>query len=334
MHYETSWKTLNVRDFIQMIFGSDIVMWLQMTEIMNESKSLVFTGHSIGGAIASLSALWLLSFLGNTSLSTAVFCITFGSPMLGNESLSRAILHERWGGNFYHVVAQHDIVPRLLFAPTPPFILQLHSFFKSLQFSLTTPYNAQLAVQLSDENKAELFHTVLACLRASSSGVSDLEGGPFWPFGSYMFCTDRGSICMDNATAIVKLLYLMLATGSPNSCIEDHLKYDEYVTRACWQFLMRTSFIEGSSTESSYEAGIALALNSAGINSHVKSITTWHPYLSSLKFVSFHLVRFTLYIKLITVLKLCYYLASISISVVWQQKSSRDSLVCSLLANN
>lgn len=287
-----------------------------MTEIMNESKSLVFTGHSIGGAIASLSALWLLSFLGNTSLSTAVFCITFGSPMLGNESLSRAILHERWGGNFYHVVAQHDIVPRLLFAPTPPFILQLHSFFKSLQFSLTTPYNAQLAVQLSDENKAELFHTVLACLRASSSGVSDLEGGPFWPFGSYMFCTDRGSICMDNATAIVKLLYLMLATGSPNSCIEDHLKYDEYVTRACWQFLMRTSFIEGSSTESSYEAGIALALNSAGINSHVKSITTWHPYLSSLKFVSFHLVRFTLYIKLITVLKLCYYLASISISVV------------------
>ncbi|CAI9763390.1 unnamed protein product [Fraxinus pennsylvanica] len=240
----------------------------KMTEIMNESKSIVFTGHSMGGSLASLSALWLLSCLGNTSLSTAIFCITFGAPMLGNESLSRAILHERWGGNFYHVVAQHDIVPRLLFAPTIPFIVELHAFFKSLQFSLTTPYYEQLAVQLSDENKAELFRTVLACLEASSRALNNQERVPFWPFGSFMFCTDKGSICVDNATAIVKLLYLMLATGSPSSCIEDHLKYDEYVTRACWQYLMKTSFMEGSSTESSYEAGVALALNSAGISSH------------------------------------------------------------------
>ncbi|KAL2504695.1 Lipase-like PAD4 [Abeliophyllum distichum] len=240
----------------------------KMSELVNESKSLVFTGHSVGGAIASLSALWLLSSLPKTSISTAVFCITFGSPMLGNESLSRAILHERWGGNFYHVVGQHDIVPRLLFAPSSPFIPQLHSFYQSRHLSLTTPYHAQLAVQLSNENKTELFHTVLAGLEGNSRGVSDLERSPFWPFGSYMFCTDRGSICMDNATAIVKLLYLMLATGSPTSCIEDHLKYNEYVGRSCLQYLMRTSFTEGSSIESSYEAGIALALQSAGINSH------------------------------------------------------------------
>ncbi|GER49689.1 alpha/beta-Hydrolases superfamily protein [Striga asiatica] len=71
-----------------------------MQEVVNGCKSVVFTGHSLGGAVASLSALWLLSTL---PPNIHVLC-----------SFSRAILHEKWAGHFFHVVAQNDLVP---FAP-------------------------------------------------------------------------------------------------------------------------------------------------------------------------------------------------------------------------
>ncbi|KAI3451619.1 hypothetical protein Pfo_008284 [Paulownia fortunei] len=237
----------------------------KMLEILNESKSVVFTGHSLGGAVASLSALWLLSMIQTTSPSIEVLCITYGSPMLGNESFSQAILQERWVGNFCHVVAQHDIVPRLLFAPASPFIEQFRALFQFWQLSMASPYSMQLSSQVSYENKAEIFDKVLACVEERSRGGEDQQRSSFWPFGSYMFCTENGAICLDNRMAIVKLLYLMLAKGSANSCIEDHLKYKNYVGQVCWQYLQRKSLTEVCFSESSSEVGIALALQSSGI---------------------------------------------------------------------
>ncbi|KAG8383899.1 hypothetical protein BUALT_Bualt04G0062100 [Buddleja alternifolia] len=239
----------------------------KMLEILNESKSVVFTGYSIGGALASLSALWLLSVVRTTSPSLSVLCITYGSVMLGNESFSQAILQERWGGNFCHIVAHHDIVPRLLFAPSSPIVAQVRALFNFWQLSMISPHFMQQASQLSNENTAELFDKVLSCVEVSSRGGEDEERSPFWPFGTYLFCTDNGAICLDNTTAIVKLLYLTLATGSPNSSIEDHLKYEYYVGKVCWQYLQKKGFSEVYVSESSNEAGIALALQSSGLPS-------------------------------------------------------------------
>ncbi|KAK4360418.1 hypothetical protein RND71_019370 [Anisodus tanguticus] len=117
-----------------------------MVEIMNTTKLIVITGHSIGGAIASLLALWLLCHL---QTICSVICITFGSPMLGNESFSRAILQERWAEHFCHVVSQHDIVPRLFFSPSNP---------------LASSCSFQFISHLSEENKTQLFRVVLASL--------------------------------------------------------------------------------------------------------------------------------------------------------------------------
>ncbi|CAA0839517.1 Lipase-like PAD4, partial [Striga hermonthica] len=94
-----------------MVASIPMAFSFRMQEVVNDCKSVVFTGHSVGGAVASLSALWLLSTLQS---NIHVLCVTFGSPMLGNQSLSRAVLHERWAGHFIHVVAQNDLVP---FAP-------------------------------------------------------------------------------------------------------------------------------------------------------------------------------------------------------------------------
>ncbi|KAL3637870.1 Lipase-like pad4 [Castilleja foliolosa] len=239
---------------------------MQMLAILNQCKSVVFTGHSLGGPLASLSALWLLSHVQTYSPTMSVLSITYGSPLLGNEAFSQAILQERWAGNFCHIVAHHDILPRLLFAPSSPYLRALFQFW---QLSMTSPYFVNLVSQLSDEEKVELVEKVLACVKGRLYPGDDWEIiSPYWPFGSYMFCSGKGAICLDNAVAIVKFLYLTMAeSSSANSCIEDHLKYEEYVGKVCWQYLKKGSLMMNTSfSESSNEAGIALALQSSGIS--------------------------------------------------------------------
>lgn len=228
----------------------------QMTAILEKSKSIILTGHSIGGAIASLTTLWLLSFLQTNPSPPQVLCITFGSPLLGNHSLSKSLLRQRWAGNFCHVVLKHDIVPRLHFAPLESINTHLHVLLQYIQLGKTAP-------QMTDEIRVQLFNFVLSYSEASANGRS----GCFWPFGSYLFCSEEGAVCVDNGVSVVKLLHLMLSMANPSSCFEDHLKYGDCVQRVSSLFLMRKGFMQGDVPMSSYEAGLALALESTGLAS-------------------------------------------------------------------
>ncbi|KAK2984063.1 hypothetical protein RJ640_012014 [Escallonia rubra] len=237
----------------------------QIFEIMKRSKSVVFTGHSIGAPIASLSALWFLSHFQSVSSSPSVICITFGSPLLGNKSLSRAILQERWGGNFWHVVARHDIVPRLLFAPLTP---HLHFLLQLWHLCMPSPYLIEPAVQLHEHQTSELFRFVSAYVEASTREEGAVRP-LFCPFGNFMFCSNEGAVCVDNEMAIVKLLHVMFVSGSAGSSITDHFDYGDYFGKVSLQFLCTRGFMEGDLPESSYEAGVELALQSSEIPSHV-----------------------------------------------------------------
>lgn len=220
---------------------------MQMLEVLKQSKSVVFGGQSVGGAVASLAALWLLSYIRTQNHPISLLCITFGSPMLANQSFSQAILQQRWDGNFCHLVAPRDLLPRLL---SPPFA------------------SGHLAIlSVSDEEKARLFNNALASIEARlrQDQDQDQEKCSYWPFGNYVFCSDKGAVCLDNATAILKFLYLTLM-AAPASSVEDHLGYEDYVGNLSWQYLkMRCS---SASAESNNEAGMAFALQTLGISSH------------------------------------------------------------------
>ncbi|BFG29968.1 hypothetical protein CerSpe_162420 [Prunus speciosa] len=56
------------------------------------------------------------------------------------------------------------------------------------------------------------------------------------------------------------MMYLTFIAGNPSCCIEDHLKYGEYVGKFCSQFLNKRSFMQGELPQSSCDAGVALAL--------------------------------------------------------------------------
>lgn len=245
---------------------------LQMTKVMEKSKSIVITGHSLGGAAATLCTLWLLSFFHTKTHHHPILCITFGSPLIGNESLSRAIQRERWCGKFCHVVSNHDIMPRLLSTPLPSLSPKLHIIFRYWHLSMASPQFGKLATQLTEREKEELFYIVLA----HSNTIFDLGEGSvqsqFWPFGNFFFCSEHGAICLDNAISVLKMLDLMLKTSAPNLSIEDHLNYGDHVKKVGVQYMERKNLNSLCLPNSSYEAGLALALESAGIPFQVISL--------------------------------------------------------------
>ncbi|KAK2438848.1 lipase PAD4 [Trifolium repens] len=228
------------------------------------TKSLVITGHSIGGATASLCTLWLLSYLQSISSSLSVMCITFGSPLLGNKSFSQAISKERWDGNFIHVVSNHDIVPRLLFAPITPLTSQLNFLLPFWHLSSTSPEFGKLAVQVSDNEKAKLFTAVLDYLEAATHNGEASGSILFHPFGNYFFVSEEGAVCVDRPVTIIKMMHLLLSTSSPSGNIES-LKYGEYVNRLSMEMLNQQNSLLRNIPNSSYEAGLELAIQSSGL---------------------------------------------------------------------
>ncbi|KAF5961743.1 hypothetical protein HYC85_002952 [Camellia sinensis] len=79
---------------------------------------LIVTGHSIGGSIASLFTLWLLESLSPKDASKHPLCITFGSPLIGDNGFQQAISERPiWNSSFLHVASNQDPIPKLFASP-------------------------------------------------------------------------------------------------------------------------------------------------------------------------------------------------------------------------
>lgn len=80
----------------------------------NLKTQLIITGHGLGGSVASLFTLLLLDSIDLTKAKRPL-CITFGSPLLGNEALQSAISQfSTWSSCFLHVVSNRDPLPTSL----------------------------------------------------------------------------------------------------------------------------------------------------------------------------------------------------------------------------
>lgn len=137
--------------------------------------------------------------------------------------------------------------------------------------SMASPHFAELNTQvLAKEVKAELFLFVLAHVGESARA----ERSSYWPFGNYLFCSDEGEICVDNAKATVKMLRFMFRMSeSGDYGIKEHVKYGDWVEKVSSRFMTRR-VVEGEReySESSYEAGLDLALQSCGISRQVSIV--------------------------------------------------------------
>ncbi|KAH0973031.1 hypothetical protein GBA52_025187 [Prunus armeniaca] len=91
---------------------------LLKTEI-SRSNSVIITGYSMGGCVATLFTLWLLESL-NLLKANRPLCITFGSPLIGDEHLRKCVSQfSAWTSCFLHVASIQDPVPKLFLSPNP-----------------------------------------------------------------------------------------------------------------------------------------------------------------------------------------------------------------------
>ncbi|WOL02354.1 hypothetical protein Cni_G11073 [Canna indica] len=257
--------------FLTFYHSSDFQLLISETR----NKSVVLTGHSIGGCLASLMALYFLcsSARPNASSPASLLCITFGSPLLGNETLSRAILRERWGGRFCHVVAQHDAMPRLLFCPMtamPPHLTTLvYNLMQSWHFSMHYPQFSRPALQLTEEQKAELSQYISWHISdAVAAADSKQPVSPYRPFGNYALCSAEGAVCIDDPRTVVKMLHLTFVTGDASGCIEEaHICYGDLVEKMLQNSQSKRTMrqFEEEEPKSNYCAGVSLALEASGI---------------------------------------------------------------------
>jgi len=81
-------------------------------KLLSAGEEIVFTGHSLGGAVASLLSLRVLEHT-KGSFQHQVHCITFGSPLFASDSLAQTI-NSKYKHVFLHVVSKRDVIPKIL----------------------------------------------------------------------------------------------------------------------------------------------------------------------------------------------------------------------------
>ncbi|KAI3820792.1 hypothetical protein L1987_08340 [Smallanthus sonchifolius] len=123
-------------------------LFSQVEKAVKEGKKILFTGHSSGGAIASLATLWVLDgYTRKQNIRIPIGCVTFGSPLIGDGTLTHAVRREKWTGHFTHFVMEHDIVPRMMLAPKTSIQEHLPNILKFFQQKVN-PITTQKSLKL------------------------------------------------------------------------------------------------------------------------------------------------------------------------------------------
>ncbi|CAM6089048.1 unnamed protein product [Calypogeia fissa] len=84
--------------------------------LLRAGEKLIFTGHSLGGAVTSLAALRVLEALGSVPRHSSIAqeqvrCITFATAPFANLELA-AYVNSKYKSIFHNIVSKHDVVPR------------------------------------------------------------------------------------------------------------------------------------------------------------------------------------------------------------------------------
>lgn len=216
---------------------------------MQEKKQIIFAGHSSGGPLAILATIWFLEKYTrpNPSLVPLSWCLTFGSPLVGNRTFSHALRRENWARYFIHFVTKYDIVPRIMLSPLPqmqpmfqPFLdfynpkshlYQNELFGKSREASKFLLYVMRNALSVTSHAACYLKGCTSLLLETVPSII---ELSPYRPFGTYIFCTGSGKfIVLDNSDAVLQLLFFCLQMSLQEENLDfvhgmfkEHLAYE------------------------------------------------------------------------------------------------------------
>lgn len=160
---------------------------------ISNSKPLIITGHSLGGSVASLFTLWLLNKI-NLANTKRPLCVTFGSPLIGDGGLQKAILqYSVWNSCFLHVVSDQDPVPRVLIPPHNPAAPESTSPANEYK-----PFGKFLLCSELGCACLEDHESILAMLVATYTEGPGNQDCEFFDYENIVQQLDRQVICKDN----------------------------------------------------------------------------------------------------------------------------------------
>ncbi|KAK2663861.1 hypothetical protein Ddye_002435 [Dipteronia dyeriana] len=271
----------------------------EVRKAATEKKQVVFTGHSSGGPIAILAAVWFLQHGLDPNKTTKPLCITFGSPLVGDRIFNHALGREEWSQYFTHFVMRYDIFPRVPLAPFESTASQLHHILPLLNPKHTV--NAQEP----DENEAK--HLYVNVMRYASSVASKaachlmgntnklletissfVKLSPYRPFGTYVFCTGNGRlVVVRNPDSVLQILFYssQLSSGEgaeiSKRSVKDHFGYQSEIQSLEAKTVTDLDQFDLSSNGGggAGSSGIDIVLNDLGLvsllqlDSHCKNIS-------------------------------------------------------------
>ncbi|KAK9902102.1 hypothetical protein WJX75_004516 [Coccomyxa subellipsoidea] len=225
----------------------------ELEDAVTSGKRIIFTGHSLGGAVATLAALMLLNsarlglLSGGSPPHLNMACCTFAAPLVGSKELGVAVAEMGWHTHFLHIVRRHDIVPRLLLSPSSALtnargmlkdgaLRGLQALLKLLNKSEQEDLavlNAEVVDGCRKEFEAGRNHSTTASRSGQSSAqerpasrssylaevVENLvsgatAGGVYRPFGTFLLHTSSGSMMCHEPAEALQMLYVTMIKQS------------------------------------------------------------------------------------------------------------------------
>ncbi|KAL5200824.1 hypothetical protein ABZP36_035178 [Zizania latifolia] len=196
----------------------------EVSRAVAEEKRIVFTGHSSGGSIATLAAIWFLeTCTRRCSVNQAhPFCVTFGAPLVGDNTFNHAVRREGWSQCILHFVMPLDIIPRIPLTP-------LASVTEGIQAVLDwlsphtpnfSPSRVPLIITQFYENLLRSTLSIASYEACSFMGCTNsilgtltsfIELSPYRPCGTYLFLTSSEQlVVLTNSDAVLQLLFYCL----------------------------------------------------------------------------------------------------------------------------
>lgn len=193
----------------------------EVEKAVTREKTIIFTGHSSGGPVAILAAVWYLENYTRSKNQPPCKCVTFGSPLVGDRIFTHALNRENWARFFHHFVGRYDIVPRITLAP---FSSIKNEFHHILDFLNPNSRNFQKPSSLTSQDSSAFFNKVLkntssvashaACnLMGSTNSLLEIissfvELSPYRPSGNFIFCTGNGKmVYVSNPNSVLQILF-------------------------------------------------------------------------------------------------------------------------------
>eukprot|EP00340_Litonotus_pictus_P003335 CAMPEP_0170527666 /NCGR_PEP_ID=MMETSP0209-20121228/13148_1 /TAXON_ID=665100 ORGANISM="Litonotus pictus, Strain P1" /NCGR_SAMPLE_ID=MMETSP0209 /ASSEMBLY_ACC=CAM_ASM_000301 /LENGTH=262 /DNA_ID=CAMNT_0010818359 /DNA_START=302 /DNA_END=1090 /DNA_ORIENTATION=+ len=153
---------------------SEINALLEPT-ILNGIETVIFTGHSLGGALSSISALDFKHMLERAGSSLKTHLITFGAPRVGNQVFVDQ-LNNKLSLNM-RIVYDEDIVPEV---PGAPFVhpgdlvtIKPNSVTVTLQKLVGDSSKYYTSIHQNDDIKSILLKSLeVTCIEAMKYALS------------------------------------------------------------------------------------------------------------------------------------------------------------------